>query len=191
MLQRGVATLNEQNGRLEITGVADFALAGYVTVTAHDLTESDISVDEDEGGIGTMILLISPQKTVNGLPWTLDSWYSVDKDKSRNILVVARKVLGGSLEEPFIKPLGPPSRIRIAISGGVIYFYEDETLLYSEPYSLPTYNCYIYVWGIGVWPYVGMGYYDNFTAKTSAIKHILSVSSTPPGIPFEIRRRVG
>lgn len=157
----GAAAVAENNQRLEVTTNADFAGAGYVTVNAHDLTESDISVDGNWNLADSFWLCIALTKVTASWPLLQANMYDIQNTVSTGQYRVSRR-LAGVWSLLASGACVNPSTLRIVISGGNISFYENGVLRYTEAYAFGSYNCYVYIYGFGVWPTVGLCWLDNF-----------------------------
>jgi len=173
----GTGSVAEQNQRLECTCPASADGAGYVTKYAYVISALDAQVDVDNDALSDLELLICLTKTVNSNPYDQAEWYRIMKYNRTDLTYVQRRVGGGTPVTLWSGTwTGPTGYLRIKVSGGTIYFYEETNLRYSESYALASTTCYIYIFGYGYTGFLGMDYFDNFQALGIAVAHYLAVS---------------
>ena len=165
-LQANGATVNEVNSRLEVTipsGGQSQAQAGYVTSYAYNLQKSTTSVQVVQlNNVDEMTLQICSTKVTSSDPYFESNWYRILKLRSASAVYVQQRINGvlTTLATPTWS--GSTGTLKIVIANGVIYFYEDTSLIYQTSFSLPSYNCYIYVFTSSPAWYYGTDAFDNF-----------------------------
>jgi hypothetical protein len=171
-LQANSATVNEANSRLEVTipsGGDGQAQAGYVTTIPYDLHYATTSIEVWElNNMDEMILQICNTKVTSSDPFEEANWYRILKQRSSSSIYVQQRI-NGTLTT-LINPtwLYPYGELKIEIDwAGNIKFYEDATLRYSTSFSLPSDNCYIYVFTSSPDWYYGTDVFDNFEVSCS------------------------
>jgi hypothetical protein len=179
------ATVNEQNGRLEVTTpVAQYSLsetgywgdwsqAGYITNCAFNVNNSNqifrTSVNVTElDSVAEVSLMISDQKETTLDPINALNWYRLLKIKdttfpNQNLVMVESRINGGKIsvrmEEPWVSSTG---QLKIEIFNGTIYFSENDLRRYEEPYLLPTNTCYISIFTSSIGCFYGTDSFDDF-----------------------------
>ena len=160
------ATVNEANSRLEVTipyGGQNQAQAGYVTSIPYNLQSSTTSVQVVTlNNVDEMTLQICSTKVTSSDPDAEANFYRILKLKEASAIYVQQRINGAksTLANPTWD--GPTGTLKIVITAGVIYFYEDANLIYSTDFSLPSYSCYIYVFTSSPPAYYGTDAFDNF-----------------------------
>ena len=173
--------VNEKNGQLQVTGPDSdktwddwyWSQAGYVTEYKYKVNslgfEASVNVVElDE--VSELELLISDQKITDRDPVNASNWYLINKILNtkyphENLTRVVSRIEGNvswKVEEPWISPTG---ELKIEVSTGAISFYENGVLRYSEPYALPSKECYIYIYTSKWGHYAGTDCFDNFAVS--------------------------
>lgn len=162
VIETGEAYVVVKNQRLECTGGGDGDDAGVVSVVKHELSGHSIKVDVLNDSRFGQDLVICLTKNVGEHPWYEDEWYRIIKYNSTNMCYVQRKVGGGAVSTLYSGAWsGPGGSLKIVISGGTIYFYEEDTLRASEAYGLASTEVYIYLVSSSRIVLTGMDYFDN------------------------------
>jgi len=172
-LQFVTGEIYERNKRLEFIVKAPDGSAGVGVVSKdrYDLTKGKVSVYVARTPQWTdrMILLISPHKTTSSDPLELSDYYAILLESWDDNCIVWKRV-GGSQTELY-KASGRPSSsgLRIEIEAGQVKFFEGDTFLTYEPYELPSYECYIYIfrWACALCC-VDLGWADDFYCEYCA-----------------------
>jgi hypothetical protein len=142
-------TVNETGGYLQVTvpsGSDVWAQAGYVTKHAYNLREMTATVKVDNfNALDEMILQIGNTKTINSDPHNEDNWYRILKSRYDSKVYVQNKIGGVKSDKAVLDYAGTTGKLTISISTGSIAFYENEILRYAEPFALPSYKCYVYI----------------------------------------------
>lgn len=160
------ATVNEANSRLEVTipyGGQNQAQAGYVTSIPYNLQSSTTSVQVVTlNNVDEMTLQICSTKVTSSDPDAEANFYRILKLKEASAIYVQQRINGAksTLANPTWD--GSTGTLKIVITAGVIYFYEDSNLIYYTDFALPSYNCYIYVFTSSPPAYYGTDAFDNF-----------------------------
>ena len=164
-LEKNNGTVSETNGRVEISveTAPPSGTAGYITIKSYDLSNSDIRIDVSNQYLCEAALAI----TLDGIDdhfWYSDNFYAIEKHRYSETCKVKKRVDGGDWIYLYDGNwTGPTGSLRIRIHEGIIYFYEEDNLRYSEQFGLSSYNLYIHfeanTWGDG---YFGTDYFDNF-----------------------------
>lgn len=164
-LEKNNGTVSETNGRVEcsVKAGSSAGTAGYITRKSYDLSDCDIQVYVSNQHLVEFNFAISPEGTTDHY-WNNNNFYSILKVRYSGTSMVRTRTDGGSRFDLYSANwTGPTGYLRIRISNGTIYFYEENILRYSEPYRLNSYKCYIYLEG-HTWStnFTGMDYFDNF-----------------------------
>jgi|WetSurMetagenome_2_1015567.scaffolds.fasta_scaffold01645_5 hypothetical protein len=176
----GGSTNQSNNDRLEVTvqSGTGYAQAGYVTKYAHDMSGSastanatgltaDVGIPQFSY-LGEMTLEISPDdKTYQSDPDSLSNYYRILKYRyGQNRVIVQRKVNGVKQTLLSTSWVGQTGGLSIEVRSGYIYFYDNGYLMYSEPYALSSYNCYVYIFtSTDRSVYSGTDAFDNFNLR--------------------------
>jgi hypothetical protein len=169
------AGVQEETQRLKLTvweghDLETYVQSGYVTKSTINFQYNyTVSIDLAEfDTLGELTLQICNTKTTNSDPDAQSNWYRIlHRRYGYQDVLVQKKVNGAKswvYNETYTNPTGT---LKITVYGGHIYFYNDNELVYSESYSLPSYSCYVYIFqstdnGSPYWQYWGSDYMDNF-----------------------------
>lgn len=168
-IEVGTGTVTEQNGRLECACPAHEDCAGVVTANTHDVTTSEICITVDLNTCLSRRLLVSLDKYTAGDPASGNNWYLIEKRKSDSHTLVHRKV-GGALTTPYDAAwTAATGELRIRISGGNIYFYEDDIQRWTEAYGLSSYNCYVHLYCRGETDHLGTDRIDDYVTSLNPV----------------------
>jgi hypothetical protein len=146
-LEANGATANETTGQLAVTvpGGSGQAQAGYVTKYAYNVKDCKATITVSEfNDLDEMILQICTTKTKSSDPFDENNWYRILKARYDSNVYVQNRINGGLSTKLVTGWVSATGELTIDICDGSIAFYENEVLRYSEPYALPSYNCYIY-----------------------------------------------
>ncbi|MCW3996641.1 MAG: hypothetical protein NWE98_10915 [Candidatus Bathyarchaeota archaeon] len=150
--------------------------AGYVTkrpISAAQGFEASVNVVELDD-VSEMVLLISDQKITDRDPVNATNWYMINKvlhTKYPNqslIRVVSRidEKISWLVEAPWLSSTG---QLKIKVSEGVISFFENGLMRYSEPYAINASECYIYIYTSKWGHYWGTDCFDDFAVYPVSI----------------------
>jgi hypothetical protein len=194
-------TVNEQNGRLEVTTpnspyelseigyYGNWSQAGYITNYAFNVNnpnetfEASVNVTELDS-VAEVSLMISDQKITTLDPINATNWYRLLKIKdthypNQHLAMVESRINGGNvsvrMEEPWTSSTG---QLKVVISSGSIYFYENGVLRYMEPYLLPTNTCYISIFTSSMGCFYGTDSFDDFEVHS-----LITDTPTPTQAP--------
>ena len=141
-------TVAETDGQLKVTipsGQA-WSQAGLVTKHAYSMDGFSVEINVVEfDSLDEMILQICTTKTTSSDPFNEANWYRILKARYDGKIYIQRKVGGTLTTLATISYNSATGTLRITVSNGVIKFYENGVLRYSESYQLPSYDCYLYV----------------------------------------------
>ena len=164
-LEKNNGTVSETNGRVElfVETAPPSGAAGYITIKSYDLSNSDIRIDVSNQYLCEAALVITLDG-INDHFWYSNNFYSIQKHRWDETCNVKKRIDGGDRIYLYSENwTGPTGSLRIRIHEGIIYFYEEDNLVYFEEFELSSYNCYIHfevdTWGDG---FFGMDYFDNF-----------------------------
>jgi len=141
----------ERNQRLEleaqVTDGYGGATIGIVSRDRYDLTKGKVSIYLRSKELYKVCLCISPQKTTGDPDTQLSDVYGIWLASGEFVVL---KKIGGESDTPYRQPwIAGSNVVRIEIEAGFIRFYEGDICRYYEPYQLPSYECYIYIYGWG------------------------------------------
>ncbi|MGD6806636.1 MAG: hypothetical protein ACQCN4_06720 [Candidatus Bathyarchaeia archaeon] len=172
-LQAGNASVNETGNqlRVEITSGGSWSQAGYKTKYMYDTQQLygstgqgfEASIDVTAlNGLMEMDLLVSCDSgTTNTDPCGLNNWYRIMKNNNGSYVTVQSRIGGGSVTTKFNATWASSvGQLKIRICNGIIAFYENNQLRYTESYALPSNQCYIYAYTSS--NQIGNGTFDNF-----------------------------
>lgn len=168
-LEVATGVVTEQSGRLECACPANLDFAGVVTASAHDLTTSEICVSVDQNNCENRLLLISLTKVTGSDPGAENNLYAVYKQKNDTTIRVWRMVGGAGLMRYSAAWSAATGQLRIRISGGNIYFYEDDAQIYTEAYALGSYSCYVYLYCKGTTDNHGTDHIDDYVTSLNPV----------------------
>ena len=160
------ATANETNSQLEVTvpsGTGQ-AQAGYVTKNAYNMQNQKATIETKEfDNLDEMILQIGTTNVTGSDPFYQDNWYRILKARYNSYVYVQRKTNNNTVTKVATTWTSATGSLTISLGGNSIAFYENGQLRYSEPYALPSYNCYVYVFTSTLRERAnGMDVFDNF-----------------------------
>ncbi|MFW6117076.1 MAG: hypothetical protein ACOC6G_00645 [Thermoproteota archaeon] len=119
---------------------------GYVSKDSYDVKNCKITVDVSEfDDLDEMILQICNTETTGSDPYDEDDWYRILKVGYDSKVYVQNCIDGVVSTKVATTWAGSTGELTIDVCDGAIAFYEDGDLVYSEPYALPSYDCYLYV----------------------------------------------
>jgi len=148
-LQWNEASGAETGNALQVTAPsgAGQAGSGYVTTNAYNINGYAATVEIPEfDNLDEMILQICTTKTTNSDPFYQNSWYRILKNRYDNNIYIQSRISGGAVNTQVVTSwISAVGTLTISVVNGVISFYENGVLKYSESYALPSYNCYVYV----------------------------------------------
>jgi hypothetical protein len=160
------ATVDETNNQLEVnvTQGTGQVQAGYVTKNAYNMQDMATIIDVTQFSyLDEMILQIGTTKTTNSDPYDQSNWYRILKARYDSNVYVQSSVDGDLSTMVMTNWMSATGSLAISVNDGYIALYENGNLRYSEPYALPSYNCYVYVFtstlGTRAW---GTDKFDNF-----------------------------
>lgn len=162
-------SVEEVNQRLECTcnPSTGECNGGYVTVSKYDLSEHYVEIDVERLD-NTLLASIAVATAVKDMLMGYHQMYQIFKNR-RNSQVCVRRNLNGSLTTLHCQAWAASTgKLRIELrADGRIYFYENEVVIYSENYQLPSTEIYIFIFcaGSGDLGYVGTDYLDNFISN--------------------------
>jgi hypothetical protein len=165
--------VNETNQRLECTCDNDGDMLGLVTKIPYDLTEATIQISIPIAPVvhaQHIWLLKTIWKDSQGMrfpesyPSLYERGYELYKSPVYNCTRV-RKNNDGSAFNLIHDGAWQSSTgtLKIVISSGVIKFYDDDVLIYSENFdsAIPT-TLYVAITGYATGTYLGMAYFDDY-----------------------------
>jgi len=122
--------------------------------------------------LGEMTLQIGNTKTTDSDPFNQNNWYRIIKARGDSKVYVQNKIGTVMSNKAILDWAGATGSLTISVSTGSIALYENGTLRYSEPFALPSYNCYIYIFtSTDRSTSSGTDKFDNFAINpTSAFK---------------------
>ncbi len=148
-LEWNEASVAETGNTLQVTAPsgAGQAGSGYVTTNAYNINGYAATVEIPEfDNLDEMILQICTTKTTNSDPFYQNSWYRILKNRYDNNIYIQSRISGGAVNTQVVTSwISAVGTLTISVVNGVISFYENGVLKYSESYALPSYNCYVYV----------------------------------------------
>jgi len=168
-LEVATGEVTEQNGRLECACPANGDFAGVVTASAHDLTTSEICITVDQANCENRAIIISLTKVTSSDPYTENDLYFIGKRKDTSTIYVSKQVGGAPTELHNAGWSAATGQLRIRISGGNIYFYEDDMQLCTEAYALSSYNCYIYLYCKALLDHTGTDRIDDYVTSLTPV----------------------
>jgi hypothetical protein len=146
-LQVNGATVSETTGQLAVTVPigSGWAQAGYVTKNYYNIKDHKITIDVSElNSLGEMTLQICNTKTTLSDPHYEYNYYRILKSRYDSKIYVQSRINNGLTTKLVTDWAGATGSLTIDVCDGAIAFYENGIMRYSEPYALPSYNCYIY-----------------------------------------------
>lgn len=166
----GVTTVTEQNERLEVDGAVTGEVGGISSMAAYDIDGLSLKVDVLNDARANQLMYVVPTKTPGGAPGSEDDYYNIRKNNQANAIMVARKLGGGSPTVQYIASWsGAGGSLRIVLYGGLIFFFEEDEMIYSEAYALPSSECYIWLLSTTLPGLTGMDYFDNVVVRTATV----------------------
>ena len=162
-------TVAERNMRVELTcpSGTPSSCAGIVTRDRYDLKRGKVTVYLASLKCWDIFLQISNEKVTATYPDRVSNHYHILLWRYGKETFVWRRVRG-VLKELYRAPWTAPSNVfRIEIEAGYIRLYEGDKCVYNEPYQLPSYECYIYVYTFGGEGFTGTDWADDFVCEYS------------------------
>jgi len=169
----GIASETVGQLRVAIPSGSGWAQAGYVTKHTYDLEEATVTVQVPEfNSLGEMALQIGNTKTTDSDPFNQNNWYRIIKARGDSKVYVQNKIGTVMSNKAILDWAGATGSLTISVSTGSIALYENGILRYSEPFALPSYNCYVYIFtSTDRSTSSGTDGFDNFAINpTSAFK---------------------
>jgi hypothetical protein len=123
-----------------------WAQAGYVTKSYYNIKDCKITITvSDFSSLDEMTLQICNTKTTSSDPFSQSNWYRILKARYDSNIYVQNRINGVLSTKVVTTWTAATGNLSIDICDGAIAFYENGNMRYAEPYALPSYNCYIYV----------------------------------------------
>lgn len=146
-LQVNGATASETTNQLAVTvpSGSEWAQAGYVTKYAYNVKDCKTTITVSElGELDEMILQICTTKTTSSDPFFENNWYRILKARYDSNIYVQNRINGVLSTKAVTTWASATGELTIDVCDGAIAFYENGIMRYSEPYALPSYDCYLY-----------------------------------------------
>jgi len=186
-LEKNNGNVSETNNRLECTVPSGAGTAGYITKESYDLSDSYIQIDVSNQYLCEAALAITLDG-INDHFWYSDNFYVIEKHRwSEDVdgltCKVKKRIDSGDRIYLYEGTwTGPAGSLAIRIEDGIIEFYEDGNLRYSEPFELASYECHIH-FEANTWHTSrnGTDYFDNFIFQNNEpAAYALAITPTMP-----------
>lgn len=181
-VNNGLAMESGSKLQVAVMRLSGWGQAGYVTANPQQTNGFSSSIDVTSLVTGEeMILQLCTTKVTNSDPHNEANWYRILKDNWDDNIYIQRKINGVKTYLQTTAWTASTGQLKISVANGIISFYENGALKYSEPYALATYDVYVYVY-MSVSHACGWNSFDNFAfSPTITFFDHFDAPGTPSG----------